>query len=326
MNTMQETFSVGLGLYGHNGHQLQPQAIQQAGATLIAVCDYDKPAGTAVVCSSLETLLETPGIQLVSICAPVRAQQHQAVLCALRAGKHVLAEKPCVFTEAQLDEVLQTARQQGVLFYEMNDVFLQAPYRQAAELVRQGVLGTIVQVSAQKSYPYADWRPQNEDIDGGLMLQNGIYGFRFIEQVAGQRVCSLTARETCAGNPCAGGLRMAATVAAQLEGGGIASFIANYLNMPGTGVWGNEEVRIFGTKGILRTDIRTMQVELIRGDEKNSICCRNDENSSVFSHMVHSIATGACAPFSPEWLVRPTRLAIRARAAATGNSGFVSGE
>lgn len=43
----------------------------------------------------------------------------------------------------------------------------------------------MVQVIAEKSYPYHERRPRDEDVDGGLILQCGVHAMRFVEHVAG---------------------------------------------------------------------------------------------------------------------------------------------
>ena len=39
--------------------------------------------------------------------------------------------------------------------------------RPNGEIVRSGQLGTIIQVTAEKSYPWTEHRPQDEAVDGG---------------------------------------------------------------------------------------------------------------------------------------------------------------
>ena len=97
-------------------------------------------------------------------------------------------------------------------------------------------------------------------------MQCGIHAVRMIEHVAGQKITAVAAVESGLGNPKTGELSMAASLSLRLESGGVASVVANYLNQPGSGVWGNEELRIFGTGAFLYTDIFTNQVCLVDRD------------------------------------------------------------
>lgn len=305
-----------IGLYGANGHQIQHALAQTDGAVLAAACampGVELPPQVRRY-EAYNELLADPQLDLISICAPLRSQQADAIRLALRAGKHVYAEKPCVLNEDELDEVLEIARQSGRELFEMAGTAFEEPYATAGELVASGVLGTIVQVTVQKSYPYADWRPQNEDIDGGLIMQNGIHAVRMIEHVAGQRVQAVSAISSGLGNPQAGGLQMAASAAFQLEGGALGSAIFNYLNQPGHGVWGNETLRIFGTRAFLETDIKNSRVRLVDAQMETLFAAK--ERTGYLQRVSHYLLGRAARPFSSEVEVHPTRVVIAARRSA----------
>jgi predicted dehydrogenase len=74
------------------------------------------------------------------------------------------------------------------------------PYLSMRSIVKAGAIGEVVQVFAQKSYPYHDKRPQDEDVDGGSIMQVGIHAMRFIEYVACKRIKTIQAIETKLGN------------------------------------------------------------------------------------------------------------------------------
>lgn len=301
--------SVGVGLWGRNGHQLDAEALRGLPAHLVG--GYDCPAENPF--DSAEALLRAPEVDLVSVCAPVRAGQGALIRVALRAGKHVLAEKPCVMDERELDALHALARERGLLFYEMGCPLYDAPYNAVRAAIADGRIGEVVQVLAQKSYPYASWRPQDEAIDGGLLLQNAVYGLRFVLQIAGRQVAAMQAMETRAGNPLGGGLRMAAALQLRLDNGGLASIAANYLNRASTGVWGNEVLRVFGTLGFVETDPRTRQAHLYT-DEGMELLPELAE-PSLTERLIRRLA-GEFVELPPaEALTQATRLAIRAKRA-----------
>ncbi len=305
---------VGIGLYGSNGHQIHPKMLEGLNAYIAAACDYkfDDLDSAVPVYDSLEEMLKDENVQLVSICSAVRKNQGDEIISALKAHKHVFAEKPSTMDIGQLDTILQLAEENNVIFCEMSGVMYDRPYNKAKEVVESGVLGQIVQVFVQKSYPYHDRRPQNEDIDGGLIEQCALYGMRFIEHIAGQKIISIDALETSLGNPVeGGGLKMAATIQMKLESGGIATVIANYLNQPTTEIWGNEELRVFGVNGFLRTNPFNKTVEVFTKD--NSIVYETNSEPNLFAHLIDSISNNKPLPYSPYTLTNPTRLAILAK-------------
>jgi predicted dehydrogenase len=304
----------GLGIYGSNGHQIHPDMLEGLNAYIAGVCEYTygDVDPSVPVYDSFEELLKCEDVQLVTICSGIRRNQGDEIISALKAHKHVFAEKPSTMDIGQLDAILQLAEENHVIFCEMAGVMYDRPYNKAKEIIESGVLGQIVQVFVQKSYPYHDRRPQDERFDGGLIEQCALYGMRFIEHIAGQRIASIDAIETSLGNPVTGGgLKMAAAINMRLESGGIAAVIANYLNQPSTKIWGNEELRVFGTDGFLRTNPFNNTVEVFTKDQ--AIVYETESEPSLFAHLVDCISNGKPLPYSSYELTHPTRLAILAK-------------
>jgi predicted dehydrogenase len=266
---------------------------------------------------TLEELLADPRVVLVSLCSPRRRDQATQACAALRAGKHVYAEKPCAMTEEELDQILETARKTGCTFHEMAGTAFDQPYLALRRVVQSGVLGEIVQVFAQKSYPYHERRPQDEDIDGGLTAQAGVHALRMIEHVAGQRIADILAWETRLGNPVPdGGLRMASSLIMRLENGGLASALVNYLNPKGMGRWGNDHLRIFGTRGFVESTDGGTRTRLVVGDEDRGPLDASEPAPDYFDQYLDALSGGAPMPLAPEEEVHPTRMTIRARQSA----------
>ncbi len=310
-----------IALYGANGHQLQHLlATPQARVEVIAVCGINAPAGAGISpreYGSLDAVLTDDAVDLVSLCSPRRADQAEEAIRCLRAGKHVLAEKPAALSEAQLDEILRVAEATGRCFREMGGTVFDQPYLAMRECVQRGELGEIVQVFAQKSYPYYPGRPQNEAVDGGLFLQCGIHAARMIEHVSGKKIVSLCRTETGLGNPVQGGLRMAAAFQGQLENGAIASAIANYLNPPGTGRWGNETLRVFGTRGMVEATDGGTRTRLVVGEEDRGALPTAVSTDSYFSLLAAHLLDGIPMPLSLEEELHPLRALLRAESFET---------
>lgn len=248
---------VRVGLYGNNGHQLNFLLKGHPQAEVTACAHYELPGDTPGGVSftrheSLLALAMDPNVDLISLCSPRRATQVDDAILCLQNGKHVYAEKPCALSEPELDRVLAAADASRRHLRDMAQTAFDSPYPQMREVVRSGELGEVVQVFVQKSYPWHGGRPQDEAVDGGLTLQVGIHAARFVEHVAGVRIGALELMETTHGNPVShGGLRMAAALQGRLENGGLVVMALNYLNPRGLGIWGNDHLRIFGTKGMV---------------------------------------------------------------------------
>lgn len=310
---------------GHNGHQILRPLLDHPKAELAGVHDIPEDGMSEEYenihrYSSLDEILADPGVDLVSLCSERRCEQVAHALACMEAGKHVYAEKPCALNEPDLDRLIATSKRTGRIFHEMAGTVFAQPYIAMREVIASGKLGAIVQILAQKSYPMHDRRPQDEDVDGGLTLQVGVHALRFVEHLSGLRTTEIIGYETTLGNPKPGKLRMASSFSLRLENGAVASVLSNYLNQKGSGVWGNECVRVFGTEGF---------VEATDGGERSRLVIADhdlgplDTSKSVpsFHDMIFSeILEGIPMPLSLEAELHPTRMVIRAQLDARGRN------
>lgn len=310
-----------VGLHGTNGHQIHGSLVAHPHAKLVALSAFPEeklPPGLrsdASIChhATLDALLENPAIDLVVLCSARRADQAAESIRALRAGKHVLAEKPAALREADLDAILAAARASGRVFREMAGTAFAQPYLALREVVGSGRLGDIVQIVAEKSYPYFDGRPQDENVDGGLIAQNAIHALRFVEHVAGTPIASIRAVETVHGNSISGGgLRMAASLLITLKNGGVASLSANYLNPRGSGVWGEESLKILGTRGFVESRSGGAFTRLVLGDTDHGPLDLAAPRQTWLNTFFASLLGHAAMPLTVEEELSPTRWAIRA--------------
>jgi predicted dehydrogenase len=318
-------------LHGINGHQIQNALASCADARLVAISAFPRkqlpPAlrSDASICEypSLDTLLAAPDIDFVSLCSPRRADQAADAIRCLRSGKHVLAEKPCALTEPDLDAIIRASRETHRVFHEMSGTAFAQPYLAMREIARSGILGEIVQIISEKSYPaHLDARPQDEAIDGGLVTQNAIHALRFIEHVACAPIASIRAVETTLGNPrraarSDGGLRMAASLLLTLKNGGVASLSANYLNPRGTKIWGDESLKILGTRGIVESLAGGARTRLVIDDRDHGPLDTTPPARTWLQTLFAALEGRAIMPLSLEEELSPTRWAIRAKQSAT---------
>jgi len=315
---------LGVALYGDNGHQVQAHLVAHPLARLVGIAAFsrDRLPPPLRACAQvaeypdLEALLADPRVDLVVLCSPRRAGQAEHAIRALRAGRHVYAEKPCALTEPELDGILAAAKETGRVFREMAGTAFEQPYLAMREIVRAGRLGRVVQVVAEKSYPWHAGRPRDEAVDGGLILQCGVHAMRFVEHVAGARVRSVRALETPAGNPAGeGGLRMAACLMLELEGGGLASLAANYLNPGGTGVWGYESLRILGERGLVESAQGGARTRLVIGETDHGPLPTAAPGIDYLDALLGMLSGAGEMPLTLEEELRPTRWVLRAKAA-----------
>ena len=90
----------------------------------------------------IEDALADPAIDAVDICLPTDLHAPTA-LAALRAGKHVLVEKPLALTAADANEVVSEAERLGRILMTGQVLRFSPTYGEAARMVRSGELGAI---------------------------------------------------------------------------------------------------------------------------------------------------------------------------------------
>jgi predicted dehydrogenase len=311
----------GVGIYGVNGHQIHGLLLGHPDAEAVAYAGV--PADklpeelcSATRCESLDELLSDGRVSVVSLCSPRRDMQAQDVLKCLNAGRHVYAEKPCAMTVDELDAIVATAKERRLVFHEMAGTVVQQPYREMRRLVLAGAIGEVVQVVSQKSYPFHENRPQDEGIDGGLLLQVGVYNLRFVEHVACRKVKALQVVETQLGNPIPDGqCRRAVGMQMTLEDGGLSSGVANYFcPPPGVhGRWGYENLRIFGTEGYIESIDMGRETRLQRIDKDCGPLDLSAPSLDYFELFLRELRGVGKSPLSLEDELRPTRLLLEAR-------------
>ncbi len=306
---------VGVGLYGSNGHQIRPaKFVDHPHASLVAVAGLrqNPPSENVKRYASLDELLADPAVELVSLCSPRRADQARDAIRCLEAGRHVYAEKPSALTEADLNLILAAAKRAGKQFHEMAGTAFTPHYGAMRKLVREGAIGSVVQVFVQKSYRYGQQRAQDEAIDGGMFLQAGVHAARLVEHVTGVRIKTLTGAETRFGSPESGAGKTASTAQLTLENGGLGTIILNYLNPAGTPLpHGNETLRIFGTKGFIESDEGGARTRLVTQGKVEPL--PRVAGIDYFDAVVANLAAGVPMPLTLEEELNPLRVLLRAK-------------
>ena len=124
---------------------------------------------------SYEELLQDPEVQAVYI--PLPNDIHlKWVKAALKAGKHVLCEKPMAMNAAESREMYQTAKECGKYLMEAY-AYLHSPYVDSLkETVKSGIIGEIDYVeTAFITQGYKEDFRLHKEFGGGAMYDLGCY-------------------------------------------------------------------------------------------------------------------------------------------------------
>ncbi|MBN2002224.1 MAG: Gfo/Idh/MocA family oxidoreductase [Anaerolineae bacterium] len=134
------------------------------------------------VTGEYQTVLDNPEVDCVSICTPHHTHVPISV-AALRAGKHVLCEKPLATRAADLDALVDAVHAHPDLVF--SGVFqhrFDRVYQYARRLVQEGTFGTLLtahlnmQCLRTAEYYQADaWRGTWAEEGGSLMINQSIH-------------------------------------------------------------------------------------------------------------------------------------------------------
>ncbi len=136
---------------------------------------------------SYEALLADADVEAIYLATP-HPEHAKWALEAVRAGKHLLCEKPAALNHAEAAAMVEAARRAGVLFME---AFMYRCHPQTAkvvELVRAGAIGEVKLVQAAFGFwsEYAaDSRLWSNALGGGGILDVGCYAMSFARLIAG---------------------------------------------------------------------------------------------------------------------------------------------
>ena len=97
--------------------------------------------------ASYELLVADPDVEVIYVATPHPAHHDNAIL-ALRAGKHVLVEKPFTMNAAEAREIVRVAREHGLFAMEAMWTRFLPHVARIRELLEAGAVGRVVTVAA----------------------------------------------------------------------------------------------------------------------------------------------------------------------------------
>ena len=242
---------------------------------------------------------------------------HDQTTACLEAGLDVLLEKPMVMNSAEAQSLIETRDRTGKLLVVAFTGSLSPQIRTGAELVRSGALGELLSISAAvwgcwgPGY-VGTWRQRPEISGGGFLIDTGAHMLNTVADLAGEDFADVAAWIDNYGRP----VDTLGVVMARLKSGvlvtlhGCGETIRPYAS----------DVRVFGTKAILHTDVWGRWLKIQRHGRKHMRTVRVPPSRGAWEQFL-AVRDGRIAnPCPPEAGLRVSRLldAIKASAAQNG--------
>ena len=148
MNAKLRVAVVGAGYWGPN---LARNFSTSQDWSLEAICDLDRDraqsladrVGRVDVHTDLDELLARDDIDAVAVATPARTH-HPVVIAALRAGKHVLVEKPLADGRGRALEMVREAASRGLVLMADHTYCYTPAVLKIRELIAEGALGDLL--------------------------------------------------------------------------------------------------------------------------------------------------------------------------------------
>ena len=146
---------------------------------------FAKTHGVERAYGSYEEMLQDQQVQLVYVATP-HSHHYQHVMMCLEHGKHVLCEKAFAANAQQTREMLQRAKDKGVLLTEAIWTRYQPMREIISQVVNSGVIGEPRMLTANLGYEImGKERIVEPALAGGALMDVGIYPLNFAEMVFG---------------------------------------------------------------------------------------------------------------------------------------------
>lgn len=209
---------------------------------------------------SYEAAISSPEIDVVFIATPP-ADHLELALAAVRAGKHVILEKPPFFQSSDFDLVDAERQKTGVQVMVAENYFYKPLLRKLRQVLAEQPIGHLkfLIFNATKTQKTDDWRDDQALTGGGALFEGGIHWVNFISNL-GLDIQSVTGFLPKKEKP--NGLERSSQLVVKYKDGPIATLLYSW--EVNTIFGGLRLCRIYGTAGSITFESNGLFM-LVRG-------------------------------------------------------------
>ena len=276
------------------------------------------------VFDSIDDLLADPAIDAVSVC--VANNMHADVtIAALKAGKHVLCEKPMATNIADCERMVAAAKQYGRhLMIGQNQRFAKA-HAEARKLIKEGLIGRVLSFRTTFGHSGPEtwsitpgpgtWFFDKKAAVMGVLADLGIHKTDLIQYILDDTITAVTARISTIDKKYADGTPIGVDDTAicifEMAGGAVGTMVASWT------FYGQEDnsTIIYGSKGLMRIyddPACSIKVFMKDGSEKTLDIDRiqtndNQTKSGVMDAFIDALERGVQPPVSADTVLTAMR-------------------
>ncbi len=302
---------------------MTPRAVAEPDAARLAVAAQEFPGIQTY--SSVTEMLAQSDVNLVVLITPHNTHAPLALQC-LKAGRHVVCEKPFAITTQECDAMIAAAKKAGVMVSAFHNRHWDGSILKALEVVRSGAIGDLVRVEGhmgQWAKP-GDWWRSSKSISGGVLYDWGVHVLEYtlqlvdseIDEVAGFARSGYWAPQTKWGQD---------TV--EDEGFAVVRFKSGvWATLCMTNIDANPKrgmVEVTGTKGTFWWDYENYELTVRDGDRTVVTKGRNPpaQWEKYYANVAAHLVKGVPLVITAEWARRPIHiLDLAGRSAKQGKA------
>ena len=138
-------------------------------------------------------MLKKSDVNLLAIITPHNTHAQLAVQC-LKAGRHVVCEKPFAITTAECDAMIDAACSSDVVLSTYHNRHWDGCILQAMKTIRSGAIGEVFRVDAHMGgwgQP-GDWWRTSKTISGGVLYDWGVHLLEYTLQIMNAEITEVS--------------------------------------------------------------------------------------------------------------------------------------
>lgn len=196
----------------------------------------------------------------LAVVSPVFALTGRIIIECANRGINVFSEKPVASSLEELELVEKAVKNSGIKFSAMHYLRYEPAFYHGARLVRNGEIGEVRMVTAQKSYKFAtrpDWY-YNRSLYGGTIPWVGIHAIDWIYHFTQKNFISVSS-QSYGNSP-----EMAGICQFKMEDDVLCSVNIDYYRPAAEEIHGDDRIRVVGTKGTL--EVRDSKIYLANSE------------------------------------------------------------
>jgi predicted dehydrogenase len=170
---------------------MTPRAVAEPDAARLAVAAQEFPGIQTF--ASVDAMLAGSDVNLVVLITPHNTHAPLALKC-LKAGRHVVCEKPFAITTKECDAMIAAAKKAGVMVSTFHNRHWDGSILKALEVVRSGAIGDVVRIEGhmgQWGKP-GDWWRSSKSISGGVLYDWGVHVLEYMLQLVDAEIVEVS--------------------------------------------------------------------------------------------------------------------------------------